>query len=118
MFHSGENTKGPRESFMRVVRKTIAVTSLMLSFAGGAVFAQQARKVLSNPTPEYPDLAKKLHLTGSVKVTVVIAPDGHIKDTQFQGGNPVLVDAVQKALKDWKYAPANTESAASLEFKF
>lgn len=103
---------------MRAVRKTIAVTSLMLALTGGTAFGQQARKVLSNPAPEYPDLARKLHLSGSVKVTVIIAADGHIKETRFQGGNPVLVDAVEKALKDWKYAPASAESATLLEFKF
>ena len=103
---------------MRAVRKTMAVTSLMLALTCGTAFGQQARKLLSNPSPEYPELAKRLHLTGSVKVTVIIAADGHIKETQFQGGNPVFVDAVQKALKDWKYAPASAESATLLEFKF
>ncbi|HYL85062.1 MAG TPA: energy transducer TonB [Candidatus Angelobacter sp.] len=103
---------------MRAVRRAVAVTGLMLSVAGGAVFAQQARKALSNPAPQYPELAERLHLKGSVKVTLVIGADGHIKDTQFQGGNPVLVDAVAKALKEWKYAPANSESTMSLEFKF
>jgi hypothetical protein len=53
-----------------------------------------------------------------VKVKLVIGADGAIKETQFLGGNPVLVDAVGKALKEWKYAPASSESTLMLEFKF
>lgn len=103
---------------MRAVRRTIVATGLMLSVASGAAFAQQTRKALNNPAPAYPELAEKLHLKGSVKVKLVIGADGTIKDTQFQGGNPVLVDAVARALKEWKYAPAGSESTVSLEFKF
>jgi len=102
---------------MRAVQRII-ITSLMLTLAGGVASAQQARKVLSNPAPVYPDLAKRMHLSGSVKVNLVIGADGLIKETQFQGGHPVLVDAVEKALKQWKYAPANSETEILVEFKF
>jgi len=103
---------------MRAVQKTIAMTGLLLAFTGGTVFAQQTRKALFSPTPVYPELARRMHLTGSVKVTLTVGADGLIKDTQFQGGHPVLVEAVQKALKEWKYAPASSESTILLEFKF
>jgi TonB family protein len=103
---------------MRAVQRTIAITGLMLALTGGSTLGQQPRKALFNPTPQFPELARRMHLTGSVKVTLVIGPDGLIKDTQFHGGHPVLVEAVQKALKEWKYAPASSESTVLLEFKF
>lgn len=103
---------------MRAVQRTIAGTALLLSVAGGAAIGQQSRKALNNPPPAYPELAEKLHLKGTVKVKLVIGADGAIKETQFLGGNPVLVDAVSKALKEWKYAPASAESTQLLEFKF
>lgn len=103
---------------MRAVQRTIAVTGLLFAITGGAVSAQQARKALFNPTPMYPELARRMHLTGIVKVTLIVGADGLVKDAQFQGGHPVLVEAVQKTVKDWKYAPASSESAIPLEFKF
>jgi outer membrane biosynthesis protein TonB len=103
---------------MRAVSRTIALTSLSVFVAGGTVLGQQARKAVSNPPPAYPELAEKLHLKGTVKVKLVIGADGAIKETQFLGGNPVFVDAVGKALKEWKYAPASSESTLMLEFKF
>jgi TonB family protein len=80
--------------------------------------AQESRKVLSNPAPVYPEIARKLLLTGVVKVQVVIAPDGKIKSTNVVGGHPVLVKAVEDTLKNWKYAPASSETSTQLEFNF
>ncbi len=77
--------------------------------------AQETRKLISNPTPAYPDTAKRFRLTGVVKVQVVIAPDGQIKSTKVIGGHPLLVNAVEETLKSWKYAPAAAETTASLE---
>jgi TonB family protein len=80
--------------------------------------AQESRKLVSNPAPVYPAMAKDFHITGVVKVQVVIAADGHIRLVQVIGGHPVLVDAVKETLKGWKYAPASSESTAILEFNF
>ena len=80
--------------------------------------AQETRKVISNPVPVYPEVAKRLRLTGVVKVQVVIAPNGQIKETKIIGGHPLLVNAVEETLKSWKYAPASTETTVQLEFSF
>jgi TonB family protein len=63
-------------------------------------------------------MAKRLRLTGVVKVQVVIAPNGQIKQTKVLGGHPVLVTAVEETLKNWKYAPASAETTTQLEFSF
>jgi len=62
--------------------------------------------------------ARRFRLIGVVKVQVLVAPDGQIKDVKVLGGHPVLVSAVQDALKNWKYAPASSETTVSLEFSF
>ena len=99
-------------------KRASAALGLMLSQAATTMYAQQPRKVISSPEPEYPELARKMNLSGVVKVTLVIGADGSIKNVQVQGGHPVLVDTVQKALKKWKYAPASSETTALVEFKF
>ncbi len=100
-------------------RGTRKVLQLVLA---GALFAVPAmadtRKPLVNPDPEYPEIAKRMNLNGTVKVEIVIAADGTIKSAKVLGGHPLLADAVQKALKKWKYAPAATETTMQLDFKF
>ena len=109
MTKMGMNTK------KRVAQIVLAVG---LSFAGAASHAQESRKALNSPTPAYPETARRFRLVGVVKVQVLVAPDGQIKDVKVLGGHPVLVSAVQEALKNWKYAPANGETTVALEFSF
>ncbi|HKW62652.1 MAG TPA: energy transducer TonB, partial [Candidatus Acidoferrum sp.] len=104
---------------MNTKRKVAQVLLAMgLSFAGASLQAQESRKALNNPTPVYPETARQFRLTGVVKVQVLIAPDGQIKDVKVVGGHPVLVSAVQDTLKNWKYAPASSETSATLVFNF
>jgi TonB family protein len=95
-----------------------ALLAMALSLGVADLQAQDGRKVVSNPVPIYPDMARKLHLVGVVKVQVVIGPDGKIKETNFIGGHPILVNAVEETLKNWKYAPASGETSTQLEFNF
>ncbi|HEY6943695.1 MAG TPA: energy transducer TonB [Candidatus Acidoferrum sp.] len=99
----------------RVARILLAMG---LSFAGMGAPAQESRKTLNSPTPVYPETARQFRLSGVVKVQIVIAPDGQIKDVKVIGGHPLLVNAVQDTLKDWKYAPASSETTATLVFNF
>jgi len=100
----------------RILGGTLLMVALCLGV--GNLQAQEGRKALSNPAPTYPDVAKRLRLVGTVKVQVVIGADGKIKETSFVGGHPVLVNAVEEALKNWKYAPGSGETTALLEFNF
>jgi TonB family protein len=98
------------------VARAFLATVLMLTTV--SLLAQDARKTITNPAPPYPEVARKFRLTGNVKVQVVIATDGHIKSVKPIGGHPVLVDAVKETLKEWKYAPASSETTTVLEFDF
>ena len=77
-----------------------------------------ARKPVINPVPEYPEIARRMNITGTVRTEIVIAADGTIKSVRVLGGHPLLVDAVQKALKRWKYAPGGSETTIQVDFKF
>jgi TonB family protein len=76
------------------------------------------RKAKTKVMPAYPDLARRMNITGTVKVLVVVAPNGSLKDTKIVGGNPLLVNAAMDALKKWKFEPADSESTGTVEFKF
>jgi TonB family protein len=95
---------------------TIAIC--LLTLLAGSVLGQEGRRVISQPTPIYPQLARKSGLSGTVKVQVVIATDGTIKDVKVVGGHPLFIDAALDALKKWKYAPSSSETTTVLEFNF
>jgi TonB family protein len=76
------------------------------------------RKAKTKVAPAYPPLARRMNITGTVKVLVVVSPNGNLKDTKVVGGNPLLVNAAMDALKKWKFEPADSESTGTVEFKF
>lgn len=68
--------------------------------------------------PEYPELARQMNMKGSVRVQLLVAADGHLKETKVLGGNPVLVQASLAALKKWKYEPGKSETTIVVKFDF
>jgi len=68
--------------------------------------------------PAYPDLARRLQLSGAVKLVVVVAPNGSVKSASPAGGSPVFIMAAEEAVKEWKYAPAREETRQTVEFHF
>lgn len=84
------------------------------------VRAQDAveRKVKSKVAPSYPEIARKMGLTGTVKLQIQVAANGTVKDTKVIGGHPILVNAAVDAVKKWKFEAAPAESTGTVEFKF
>jgi TonB family protein len=91
---------------------------LILLFGLSAFGFSQDHKVKSRVTPEYPELMRKMHMGGAVKVRVVIAPDGRVKEAQALGGHPMLISAATEAVKQWKFEPAEEQSTTVVELKF
>jgi protein TonB len=69
---------------------------------GGNV--QQA-KLVRQPKPAYPPLAKQARIQGVVHLSAIIAKDGTIQKLEVIGGHPLLVPAALEAVKQWVYQP-------------
>jgi len=79
--------------------------------------SEAGRKVVQRVEPRYPVIAKRMNLSGTVKVVAVVAADGTVKKVEPVGGSPLLVEAAQTAISQWKYAPGG-ESRESVELHF
>ena len=89
-----------------------------VSFAQSGSTDESKRKVKTKVSPIYPELARRMNVAGKVKIEVVISPDGRVKTTRVVGGHPLLVQACQDAVKEWKFAPASEETTQIVEFEF
>jgi TonB family protein len=76
------------------------------------------RKVKTKVAPAYPELARRMNVTGKVKIEVIITPDGKVKSTRALGGHPLLVQACVDAVKEWKFVAAPEETTQVVEFEF
>ena len=79
--------------------------------------AEPERKLVTRVKPTYPDLARQLNVTGTVKMEVVIAANGTVKSVKPIGGHPLLIQSASEAVRKWQYAPG-AESKTIVEFQF
>jgi protein TonB len=79
--------------------------------------AQNGRKLVRRVDPQYPQVARNMNLGGTVKVVAVVAPDGTVKKVEPVGGSPILVQAAQNAVTQWKFGPG-AESRETVELHF
>lgn len=76
------------------------------------------RKTKSKIEPMYPELARRMKISGVVKVDLTVAANGAVKDAKVVGGHPVLANAVLDAVKKWRFEPGSQETTESLQFRF
>lgn len=79
---------------------------------------EKERKIKTKVAPTYPELAKKMNVSGAVKIQITVSPNGSVKSTKIVGGHPLLIDSAVEAIKKWKYEPAATETTQLVEFHF
>jgi len=86
---------------------------------GNRAWAEEsARKIKTSVPPDYPELAKRLNIRGIARVEITVAPDGTVTQVKDRGGNPVLIEALTRAVKKWKYESAAKESIFEVKFEF
>jgi len=76
------------------------------------------RKVKTKVAPVYPDLARRMRITGVVKIEVTVSTNGSIKNAKLVGGHPVLASAALDAVKRWRFEAGPEESTGIIEFRF
>jgi TonB family protein len=100
---------------------------IAVAFIGTANLATAQNSVVSSPierkitarmAPVYPELARKMHIRGVVKIEAVVKPNGTVKSTRILGGNPVLIEAAKDAVTRWKFESAAAESTEIVQLAF
>lgn len=59
-----------------------------------------------------------MSIKGSVKLEVVVESDGRVKSMDTKGGHPLLVQAAQDAIRQWKWQSTSHETLESIEVRF
>src|SRR5665213_839724 len=69
---------------------------------GGQV---QAAKIVAQPQPVYPALARQARIQGNVVLHAIIDKDGRVGQLEVVSGHPLLVQSALDAVKQWRYQP-------------
>jgi TonB family protein len=105
--------------YKRILATTaIAVLAATMTSAQVSIGDLSKRKVKYKTNPQYSALAHRMLLSGTVKIEVVIAADGHVKNARAVGGHPLLVESCLDAVNDWRFEPVPLESTEVIDFEF
>jgi TonB family protein len=107
-------------------RTGVLLTAVVAVVAGVGTYGVRAqdlenelvRRAKTKVEPVYPELARRMKITGTVKVQVVVAANGTVKDAKIVGGHPVLANAALDAVRKWRFEPTSGESTGVVDFKF
>lgn len=104
---------------------TLALSLLSIPFVPARSLAQDGptgdvkdhggRKVKTSVKPAYPDVARQMHITGTVRLEATVAADGRVRDTRIVGESPLLAQEATNAVKKWKYEEAPKETVETVE---
>ena len=96
----------------------------LLPFATTPLVAQQAqpdmhRKAVQKVMPSYPEMAKTMRLSGTVRVEVKVAPNGKVMSAAVLGGHPLLAVVAVDAARQFRFeaAPQQTEEVVTFNFQ-
>ena len=107
------------DNFGRSGKKLVqaGALALMLAMALPAM-ASDARAVKSRVPPVYPQIAKRMRVSGMVKLEAAVDAQGKVTDVKEVSGNHTLALAAREALMHWKFAPADSDTNETVEINF
>lgn len=101
-------------------RQTLEAAAALALFAAMAIPAHAGddRAVKSRVAPVYPEVAKRMHVVGAVKVQAVVDASGKVVDVKPISGVHMLEAAAEEAVRRWRFEPGDGESKVDLTFNF
>ena len=103
--------------FTTALRRAMFLLLATSPFTGVLAHAE-ARQIDKRVPPVYPELARRMHVTGLVRIAATVAPDGTVTGTKPVAGNAILSSAAEEAVHKWVFAPADSATTETVEVNF
>jgi TonB family protein len=104
--HVDMQTDPPQQKVPITVSADQSVANMTANAAENLRISAEAADVISQPVrPGYPVLARQMKVQGSVILQAMIGRDGLIQDLHVLTGPPILADAAEQAVRQWRFKP-------------
>lgn len=86
-------------------RKFVSAIAAVCLFGSISVFAEEpaCKSKGGEIKVVYPELARRMKITGVVRLQLQLSSSGSVREIKVLGGNPILVSAAQQAVKQARY---------------
>ena len=106
----------------QALRSVVIGLSFLTASINPTLHAQRVekadRKLIRKVTPDYPWDLKRASIGGMVRLDIVVSPGGSVDTVLVVGGNPILAECATKAVKKWKYTPADAQTNVRVNVSF
>jgi TonB family protein len=100
-----------------VIVRRAAIMAIVMAMAIPATAAND-RAVKTKIPPVYPELAKRMKITGVVKVEATVDADGKVTGVKVISGNSALQNAAEDAVRKWKFASGEGTDTVNVDVNF
>lgn len=80
--------------------------------------AAESRILKLQVSPIYPEIARRMNVTGSVQLQAIVRANGTVKEVRVVGGHPLLAEAALRAVMQWQYQPTPRETSEHIKIDF
>ena len=102
---------------VRIVLPVVALACLV--FTASPLQAQDKTRVaVHKVAPIFPEMARQMHLSGTVVVSVTVDPSGKVIKAESDSTKKIFILAAVMAVKQWKFAPADTTDTFQVSIDF
>jgi TonB family protein len=102
----------------RLSSRPLLIAGGLVLCTGAAFAAPTQRAIVSRVSPAYPELARRMHVSGKVVLLVTIQADGKVSATKVESGHALLAPAAQDAVSRWRFVPAPEASESEIDVNF
>jgi len=100
---------------LRLIQTLALALAVVMSLPAHAA---DARAVKSKVSPAYPEIAKRMKITGLVKLEATVDADGKVTAVKALSGNSMLSPAAEDAVRKWRFVPGTAESTVDVDVNF
>jgi TonB family protein len=104
-----------RHAAVRLLQAAVFALVVVLAMPGSAA---DDRAVKTKVAPIYPDIARRMHITGTVNIEATVDPEGKVSNAKTVSGNALLAPAAEDAVRKWKFVPGPGTSKVDVEITF
>ncbi len=105
------NLKGRKIKLVHLLTLMAALSLALPALADGRVIKQRV-------SPAYPEIAKRMHIAGVVRLEVTVSTDGKVVNVKTVSGNRMLSNAAEDAVRQWHFAAGSEESVEIVDMNF
>jgi TonB family protein len=102
----------------KTATRLLQTAALVLVMAMAVTAKADDRAVKTRVAPIYPDIAKRMHVSGTVNIEATVDADGKVNSAKTLSGNPLLAPAAEDAVRKWRFEPGQGPSKVPVVINF